>query len=131
MKGVRASLGMCAAVGSPPAQPLLPLPLFSPPQAILISLLLLFSHSFPQLIELLTDLNEPQVQFASKVVCKATVIVMEAKVGRADFTDTQFLLLKTGCRHGISVFFLEKENRVMKVRYIELPPNSQPQHRNI
>lgn len=37
--------------------------------------------SYPQLIKLLSDLNEPQVQFAPKVVCKTTVIVMETKVG--------------------------------------------------
>lgn len=37
--------------------------------------------TYPQLIKLLADLNEPQVQFAPKVVCKTTVIVMETKVG--------------------------------------------------
>lgn len=31
---------------------------------------------------------------------------MEAKVGWTDLTDTKLLLLKTGRRHGISVFFL-------------------------
>lgn len=29
------------------------------------------------------------------MVCKTTVIVMEAKVGRTDLTDTKLLLLKT------------------------------------
>lgn len=39
-------LGHVCAVDSPPAQSLLSLSLLSPPQSILISLLLLFSHSF-------------------------------------------------------------------------------------
>lgn len=34
------------ATGSPPAQMLLAFPLLSPPQSVLVSLLLLFSHSF-------------------------------------------------------------------------------------
>lgn len=37
--------------------------------------------TYPQLIKFLTDLNESQVQFAPKVVCKTAVIIMETKVG--------------------------------------------------
>lgn len=71
---------------------------------------------YPQLVQFLTDLNEAQMQFAPKMISKATVIVMETKVCGTDLTNTQLLLLETGCRHRITVFLLSKIRKRLKLK---------------
>lgn len=60
-----------------------------------------------QLLQLLSDLDEAQMQFPSKVVSETPIVVMETQVGGANLTDAQLLLLETRCGHGVPVLFLK------------------------
>jgi hypothetical protein len=46
-----------------------------------------------QLSQLLAQCDESNVQLATKVVSKATVVVVDTKECRTDLADTQLLLL--------------------------------------
>ena len=50
--------------------------------------------TYPELVQLLADLNEAQVQFAAKVVGQAAIVVVEAEVGGAHLAHPQLLLLE-------------------------------------
>ena len=48
-------------------------------------------HRLLQLREILPDLDEAQVQLPAEVICQSSVVVVDPKVGRANFTNSQFL----------------------------------------
>ena len=70
--------------------------------------------TYPELVQLLADLNEAQVQFAAKVVGQAAIVVVEAEVGGAHLAHPQLLLLEAGRRHGVPVHVLKGERHVEK-----------------
>ena len=59
-----------------------------------------------QLVQLLSDLDEAQVQLPAKVIGEAAVVVMETQIGRADLAHPQLLLLEAGGGHGVPVLLL-------------------------
>ena len=71
-----------------------------------------FSRTFPdaykilriahlQRLKLLANGDESQVELAAEMIGQASVVVVNAEVGRADLAHAQFLLLVTTGRHGI------------------------------
>ena len=48
-------------------------------------------HRLLQLREILPDLDEAQVQLPAEVISQSSVVVVDPKVGRANFTNSQFL----------------------------------------
>ncbi len=62
---------------------------------------LIRADPLPSAVPALSDLDEAQVQFAAKVVSETPVIIMETKIGRANLTDAQLLLLETGGGHRV------------------------------
>ena len=65
---------------------------------------------------LLPDLDGAQMQFPTKVVGEATVVVMETEIGGADLTHPQLLLLETGGRHGVPVYVLHTKTLTLSLR---------------
>src|SRR3990167_2065617 len=62
-----------------------------------------------QFIEAVSDLKIPNMQFSSKMICQPPVAVINAQKCRANFTNSQFLLL---CGIGLSRrFFLLQMNK--------------------
>lgn len=65
--------------------------------------------AYLQLVQLLSDLDEAQVELPAEVIGQSTVVVVKAQVGGAHLAHPQLLLLETGRGHGVSVFFLENK----------------------
>lgn len=83
------------------------------------------SAVYLQLVQLLSDLDEAQVELPSEVISQSTVVVMQAQVGGAHLAHPQLLLLETGRGHGVSVFFLR--NKAPKFfEHFELQKEQQP-----
>lgn len=46
------------------------------------------------------------MQLAAEMVGQATVVVVNAQIGRTDLTHAQFLLLVRRCRHSVAILLL-------------------------
>lgn len=79
------------------------------------TLISFFFLYYLQLCQFFSYLDKAKVQFASKMICQSTVIVMDAKVCRAYFTHSKLLLLIAGGRHGIAVFLLSSKFFLAKI----------------